>query len=152
MCFIVIELGKVVHFFSLLPLSASRLAMVASFTLLFSLAVPILLPHSLIGARTRLLSSCLADLMMTFFPLHSSHSSHLHPSPFSFFPGRAAAKGLQRQAPTGQVCTPCKPSGVECFRDSAKHMSKCLGVCHPLSPVIRLGLRNPRKKERKYLH
>jgi len=24
-----------------------------------------------------------------------------------------------------------------------------LGVRHPLSPVIRLGLRNPRKKERK---
>jgi len=25
------------------------------------------------------------------------------------------------------------------------------GACHPLSPVIRLGFRNPRKKERKNL-
>jgi len=52
----------------------------ASFTLLFPLTLPPVLPLSLLGAQTRLLSSRLAAL------IHSSHSSLLHPSSFLFFP------------------------------------------------------------------
>ena len=44
----------------------------ASCTLLFPLALLILLPFSLLGARTRLLPSRLPALMMAFFPLLTS--------------------------------------------------------------------------------
>jgi len=44
----------------------------ASCTLLFPLALPILLPFPLLGARTRLLPSRLPALMMAFFPLLTS--------------------------------------------------------------------------------
>ena len=47
-------------------------AAMASFTLLFPLASPLLLPLSLLGAQTRLLSSYLAVLMMAFFTLLTS--------------------------------------------------------------------------------
>ena len=52
----------------------------ASCTLLFPLAL-LILPFSLLGARTRLLPSRLPALMMV-----SSHSSLLHPSSFPFSP------------------------------------------------------------------
>jgi len=61
----------------------------AFFKLLLSLVLPFLLPLSLLGAWScLLLSSRLTALMMAFFPLLmflSSHSSLVHPSPFSFF-------------------------------------------------------------------
>ena len=44
----------------------------ASFTLLLPLASPLLLPLSLVGARTRLLPSSLAALVSAFFPLLTS--------------------------------------------------------------------------------
>jgi len=54
----------------------------ASLTLLYPLALTLLLTLTLLGDRTHLLSSCLATLIMVF-----SHSSLLHPSSsFSFFP------------------------------------------------------------------
>jgi len=49
----------------------------ASYTLLFPLALLILLPFSLLGARTRLLPSRLPALMMAFFPLPTSPSVFL---------------------------------------------------------------------------
>jgi len=56
----------------------------ASFTLLYPLALTLLLTLTLLGDRTHLLSSCLAALIMIMV---FSHSSFLHPSSsFSFFP------------------------------------------------------------------
>ena len=51
---------------------ASRSRTMTSYTLLFPLALLILLPFSLLGARTRLLPSCLPTLMTAFFPLLTS--------------------------------------------------------------------------------
>jgi len=44
----------------------------ASFTFLFSIALPLLLQFSFLGARTRLLPPRLSALMMEFFPLLTS--------------------------------------------------------------------------------
>jgi len=55
-----------------------------SYTLLFPLALLILLPFTLSGARTRLLPSRLPALMMVFFPLLTSPPVFLH-----FFPSGA---------------------------------------------------------------
>ena len=44
----------------------------ASYTVLFPLALPLLLPFPLLGAQTRLLPSRLPALMMAFFPLLTS--------------------------------------------------------------------------------
>ena len=66
----------------------------ASCTLLFPLALPLLLPFLLVGARTRFLPSRLPALMMAFFPLLTS--------PPIFLP--LLPSGARALSPHARVC------------------------------------------------
>ena len=107
---------------------------------------------------SEILMSLTLSLTQTLCRLWHSRSKETHlPGGVSYLLCSLSLAGMQFLADsTGRSQSPCLVFVISCWGNApvlrsgtgSWVLSGWSGVCHPLSSVIRLGLRNPRKKEK----